>query len=81
METIQEALTFEENIKTYKNCNERIQASLKSKELILVLNEYYKKSTDKQLMDIMKRLTLVKLKFESRLKPKIIIKIPLSQEA
>lgn len=73
METIQEALEFEENLKTYKSRDQKIWASLKAKELILELNEFYKKSKDDQLMDIMKRLTAIKRKFETRLKPKIRI--------
>lgn len=73
METIQEALEFESNIKTYKSRDERIWASLKARELTLALNEFYKKSKDQQIMDIMKRLTAIKRKFEARLKPKIRI--------
>lgn len=73
METIQEALTFENNVKSFRSRDERISASLKAKELILSLNEYYKKSKDDQIMDLMKRLTAIKRKFEARLKPKIRI--------
>ena len=71
METIQEALDFESNIKTYKSRDQRIWASLKARELTLALNEFYKKSKDQKIMDLMKRLTTIKRKFESRLKPKI----------
>lgn len=71
METIQEALEFESNVKTYKSRDQKIWASLKAKELILTLNEFYKKSKDDKIMDIMKRLTTIKRKFEARLKPKI----------
>ncbi len=73
METIQEALEFETNVKSFRSRDERIWASLKAKELILTLNEFYKKSKDKKIMEIMKRLTVIKKKFESRLKPKIRI--------
>jgi len=73
METIEEALEFENNLKTYKSRDQKIWASLKAKELILSLNEFYKKSKDNKIMDIMKRLTVIKRKFESRLKPKIRI--------
>jgi len=73
METIQEALDFESNIKTYKSRDQRIWASLKARELTLALNEFYKKSKDQKIMDLMKRLTTIKRKFESRLKPKIRI--------
>lgn len=73
METIDEALKFEENIKTYKSRDQKIWASLKAKQLILSLNEFYKNSKDEKIMEIMKRLTLIKRKFEARLKPKIRI--------
>ena len=73
METINEALNFEENLKTYKSRDQKIWASLKAKELILSLNEFYKNSKDEKIMEIMKRLTLIKRKFEARLKPKIRI--------
>jgi hypothetical protein len=73
METINEALKFEENLKTYKSRDQKIWASLKAKELILSLNEFYKNSKDEKIMEIMKRLTLIKRKFEARLKPKIRI--------
>jgi hypothetical protein len=73
METINEALKFEENLKTYKSRDQKIWASLKAKELILSLNEFYKNSKDEKIMEIMKRLTMIKRKFEARLKPKIRI--------
>ncbi|WP_152286373.1 hypothetical protein [Flavicella marina] len=71
METIQEALEFENNVKSFRSRDEKIWASLKAKELILSLNEFYKKSKDEKIMDIMKRLTVIKRKYEARLKPKI----------
>lgn len=71
MKTIQEALEFENNAKTFKSRDEKIWASLKAKELILSLNEFYKKSKDQKIMDLMKRLTAIKRKFEARLKPKL----------
>jgi hypothetical protein len=73
MDTIQEALEFESNLKTYKSRDQKIWASLKARELILTLNEFYKKSKDAKIMDIMKRLTAIKRKFEARLKPRIRI--------
>ena len=51
--------------------NDRIKASMKLKNLILSLNEIYKQEKDPFIMDIMKRLTILKRKAESRLKLRI----------
>jgi hypothetical protein len=45
-------------------------AAREAKELILSLNEVYKKSKDAKIMDIMKRLTVIKQRIEKRLKGK-----------
>lgn len=68
---LQEALEFEKNYKSFKTRNEKILASRKAKEIILSINEVYKKSKDKQLMDVMKRITTVKQKVEKRLKGRL----------
>jgi len=39
-------------------------------DLILSLNEVYKKDKDPEIMDLMKRLTVVKQRIEKRLKGK-----------
>jgi hypothetical protein len=41
--------------------------------LILALNVFYKKSNDDKIMDLMKRLTAIKRKYEKRLKRRITI--------
>ena len=51
-----------------KSTNEKIVASREVKSLILELNEIYKENKDPDLMDMMKRLTLIKRKVEKRLK-------------
>lgn len=69
-ELIQEALLFEEAFKSFKTRNEKILASRKVKELILSINQLYKENKEQDLMDIMKRLTVLKQKVETRLKPR-----------
>lgn len=68
MELIQRALEFETRKTSYKTTNERIVASREVKALILDINEIYKESKDAELMDLMKRLTVIKRKIEKRLK-------------
>tara|TARA_B100001564_G_C20634493_1_gene669000 strand:+ start:569 stop:790 length:222 start_codon:yes stop_codon:yes gene_type:complete len=68
MEVIDRALEFENRKHTYKSTNEKIVASREIKNLILELNEIYKENKDPEIMDIMKRLTVIKRKVEKRLK-------------
>ena len=68
MELIERALEFETRKTSYKTTNERIVASRIVKALILDINEVYKESKDAELMDLMKRLTVIKRKIEKRLK-------------
>ncbi|MEX1384048.1 hypothetical protein [Lutibacter sp.] len=73
MELVEKALEFEERKLSLKTTNERILASREVKGLILGLNEIYKKTKNPELMDIMKRLTVIKKKIEKRLKLRITI--------
>lgn len=68
MDLINEALKFEQQKTTFKTTSDRIVASRKAKDLILSLNEMYKESKDAAIMDLMKRLTVIKQKIEKRLK-------------
>ena len=68
MELIEKALEFEQRKLSLKSTNERIMASREVKALILEINEIYKKNKDPELMDLMKRLTVIKRKIEKRLK-------------
>jgi len=68
MELIERAFEFETRKTSYKTTNERIVASREVKALILDINEIYKESKDAELMDLMKRLTVIKRKIEKRLK-------------
>ena len=68
MELLERALEFENRNFAFKTTSERILASREVKALILELNEFYKTHKDPEVMDQMKRLTLVKQKIEKRLK-------------
>jgi len=73
MELVEKALEFEGRKLSLKTTNERILASREVKALILGLNEIYKKTKNPELMDTMKRLTVIKKKIEKRLKLRITI--------
>ncbi|MEM1002779.1 MAG: hypothetical protein AAGH46_09025 [Bacteroidota bacterium] len=68
MELMEKALEFENRKHSFKTTSDRIMASREVKELILSLNEIYKQSKDAKIMDLMKRLTVIKQKIEKRLK-------------
>ena len=68
MEIIDKALEFEQRRHTFKTTSERIEASREVKDLILSLNDVYKEKKDPEIMDLMKRLTVIKQKIEKRLK-------------
>ncbi|SNR73443.1 hypothetical protein SAMN06265371_11098 [Lutibacter agarilyticus] len=73
MDLINEALRYEQQKLSLKTTSDRIVASKKLKTLILGLNEIYKKTKNPELMDIMKRLTVIKRKVEKRLNLRITI--------
>ncbi|GAB4160984.1 MAG: hypothetical protein Tsb0033_17740 [Winogradskyella sp.] len=68
MDILERAIEFENRKHTFKTTSERILASREAKEIILSINELYKKKKDAKLMDLMKRLTTIKQKIEKRLK-------------
>ena len=68
MDIISNALEFEQRKQSFKTTSERIEASREVKDLILSLNQIYKKEKDPEIMDLMKRLTVIKQKIEKRLK-------------
>ncbi|HEY9220016.1 MAG: hypothetical protein WAV86_12160 [Lutibacter sp.] len=73
MELVQNALEFEQRKMILKTTNERILASREVKSLILSLNEVYKTTKNPELMDLMKRLTVIKQKIEKRLNLRLSI--------
>ena len=68
MDFIEKAKEFEHKKLTFITTSDRILASREVKSLILGVNEIYKKNKDPELMDLMKRLTIIKQKIEKRLK-------------
>lgn len=65
---VDRAIEFEQTSLKALTTNERIIISREAKELILGLNEIYKEEKDPKMMDLMKKLTLIKQKVEKRLK-------------
>jgi len=70
MSIIKIAEEFENRNHSFKNLSDRIVASREAKEIILTLNEIYKMGHDPRIMDLMKRLTIVKQTIEKKLKNK-----------
>ncbi|MDO1500359.1 hypothetical protein Q2T40_09485 [Winogradskyella maritima] len=68
MGIIEKAKAFETRKFSFKTTSDRIIAAREAKELILGVNEIYKQKKDAKLMDLMKRLTVIKQKIEKRLK-------------
>jgi hypothetical protein len=68
MDIIDKARLFEQRKWNKLTTSDRIVASREAKELILGLNELYKQNEDSALMELMKRLTVLKKKLEKRLK-------------
>ena len=68
IECAEKAIEFESRKHVYKSTNEKIVASREVKNLILDLNEIYKENKDTEIMEMMKRLTVIKRKVEKRLK-------------
>lgn len=68
MDLIERALEFEQRKRRSLSTSDRVKIGREAKELILSLNEVYKKTKDENIMDIMKRLTAIKRKVEKRLK-------------
>lgn len=71
MEIVKRAKEFQNVSLKSLTRNEKIEISREAKELILGLNEIYKKTKDSSLLDIMKNLTAVKKQAEKRLYPKL----------
>ncbi|MDC0176884.1 hypothetical protein OAJ14_01855 [Polaribacter sp.] len=68
MDLIKKALEFETRKMRFPTTSDRIIAAREAKELILSLNVIYKSNKDAKIMDIMKRLTIIKQRLERRLK-------------
>ncbi|RAJ17071.1 hypothetical protein [Olleya aquimaris] len=68
MSIVEKALEFADRKHKFVTTSDRIIAAREVKDLILGVNELYKENKDKELMDLMKRLTVIKQKIEKRLK-------------
>ncbi len=73
MDLIDKALEFEKQKRRSLSTSDRVKISREAKSLILGLNEIYKEKKDAKIMDIMKRLTVIKRKIEKRLKGRPMI--------
>ena len=67
MDILNRAFALEKRKLRSLTTSDRIEIGREAKELILAINEVYKKSKDTELMDLMKRLTVIKRKVEKRL--------------
>lgn len=68
MDLINKALEFENQKRSSLSTSDRVRISREARALILDLNEIYKEKKDAKIMDIMKRLTVIKQKTEKHLK-------------
>ncbi len=64
---LEQAQAFEQRKLSHMSTSDRVKASREVKQLILSINQFYKKNKDAKLMDVMKRLTVKKRKIEKRL--------------
>ena len=64
---LEQAHAFEQRKLSHMSTSDRVKASREVKQLILAINQFYKKNKDANLMDVMKRLTVKKRKIEKRL--------------
>ena len=68
MDILERATEFENRKFSFKTTSDRILAAREAKEIILGVNEVYKQKKDARLLELMKRLTVIKQKIEKRLK-------------
>jgi hypothetical protein len=68
MDLINKALEFEQRKMRSLSTSDRVKIVREAKTLILDLNQVYKVKKDEKIMEIMKRLTVIKRKVEKRLK-------------
>lgn len=68
MNLLERVEEFEGRKFSFKNTSDRIIVSREVKALILELNEVYKLEKNPEIMELMKRLTVMKQKIEKRLK-------------
>lgn len=72
-ELLLQAQDFENMKMSHMSTSDRVKASRQAKELVLAINEIYKKTKDSKLMDAMKRITEKKKKIDKRLKGRLTL--------
>jgi len=70
MDILEKALEFETRKMRFITSSDRILAAREAKEVVLSLNELYKENKDPEIMEQMKRITIIKQRIEKRLKGK-----------
>lgn len=73
MDLLVQAQEFEKMKMSHMSTSDRVKASRHAKELVLAINEIYKKTKDSKLMDAMKRITEKKKKIDKRLKGRLTV--------
>ncbi|MEM1259160.1 MAG: hypothetical protein AAGH81_11555 [Bacteroidota bacterium] len=73
MDLLMQAKEFEKMKMSHLSTSDRVKASRHAKELVLAINEIYKKNRDSTLMDAMKRITEKKRKIDKRLKGRLTV--------
>ena len=68
MDLLLKAEEFERRPMSHMSTSDRVKASREAKDLVLSINEIYKKTRDSKLMEAMKRITIKKKKIDKRLK-------------
>ncbi|WP_298995612.1 hypothetical protein ACOKFD_13850 [Flagellimonas sp. S174] len=68
MDVLLKAEEFEKRPMSHMSTSDRVKASREAKDLVLRINEVYKKTKDSRLMEVMKRITIKKKKIDKRLK-------------
>lgn len=66
-EIIEEAEQYQKMSMARMSYTDKVKASMLGKKIVLKINEFYKKNHDPKLMEIMKLVTVKKIKIEKRL--------------
>ena len=66
-ELLARAEAYERLKMSHMSTSDRVKASREGKQIVLGINEFYKKTKDGALMEWMKRVTVKKKKIEKRL--------------
>lgn len=67
-EILQEAEQYNKMSMARMSYTDKVKASMQGKELVLSINEVYKKTNDPELMEVMKLVTIKKKKIDKKLR-------------